>query len=139
VNDAASILPSEGTIHESLGISFVGASPDEVVLEMPVTPRVHQPFGLLHGGASAVLAESAASIGAYLNCDPATQSAVGVDLNISHLRAKQEGTVRATGRPIRKGRSMHVWGVDIADESGELIAVARVSLAIRNLASARAG
>ncbi len=139
MTEAAYVLPFEGTIHESLGIAAVHASPDEVVLEMPVTPRVHQPFGLLHGGASAVLAESAASIGAYLNCDPATQSAVGVDLNISHLRAKDAGTVRATGRPVRKGRSMHVWGVDIADESGKLIAIARVSLAIRNLGSAETG
>ncbi len=135
MTDAASVLPSEGTIHESLDITFVHASADEVVLEMPVTPKVHQPFGLLHGGASAVLAESAASIGAYLNCDPATHAAVGVDLNISHLRAKRDGTVRATGRPIRKGRSMHVWGVDIADESGKLVAVARVSLAITNIRS----
>ena len=125
-------LPQEGTIHESLGISVVEATPEKVVLTMPVGPTVHQPFGLLHGGASAVIAESAASIGAYLNCDPKTQFAVGVDLNITHLRAMRSGTVTATATPIRKGRSVHVWGVDIVDEQGKGIAVSRCTLAVRS-------
>lgn len=125
-------LPYEGTIHESLGISIVEASADKVVLAMPVGPTVHQPFGLLHGGASAVIAESAASIGAYLNCDPATQFAVGVDLNISHLRAIRSGSVTATATPIRKGRSVHVWGIDIVDDQGKGVAVARCTLAVRS-------
>jgi 1,4-dihydroxy-2-naphthoyl-CoA hydrolase len=121
----------EGTIHETLGIRQLEASVDLVVLEMDVGPAVHQPMGLLHGGASAVLAESAASIGAYLNCDDG-QFAVGTDLNISHLRARKEGLVRATATPIRKGRSMHVWNVDLTDENDAGVAVARCTLAIRN-------
>lgn len=126
------VLPSEGTIHESLGVTVLEATADKVVVSMPVGPTVHQPFGLLHGGASAVIAESAASIGAYLNCDPATQYAVGVDLNITHLSAKRSGTVVATATPIRKGRSVHVWGIDIVDEQGKAIAVSRCTLAVRN-------
>ncbi len=122
----------EGTIHESLGIRIVDAGPDRVVLEMDVGPRVHQPMGLLHGGASAVLAESAASIGAFLAAGEGGYS-VGTDLNVSHLRAKRDGVVRAVATPVRKGRSLHVWTVDIVDEDGTLVAVARCTLAIRRL------
>ena len=125
-------LPYENTIHETLQIRGVELSADKVVLEMPVGPRVHQPMGLLHGGASAVVAESAASIGAFMNCDTSKgEYAVGMDLNISHLRAKTEGTVRATATLIRKGKTIHVWGIDIADEDGKLVAVARCTLAVR--------
>lgn len=120
------------TIHESLGIRTVETGPDRVVLEMDVGPRVHQPMGLLHGGASAVLAESAASLGAHLAAGDGGYS-VGTDLNISHLRAKRDGTVRAIAVPVRKGRSLHVWTVDIVDEEGTLVAVARSTLAIRRL------
>jgi uncharacterized protein (TIGR00369 family) len=88
-------------------------------------------MGILHGGASAVLAESAASIGAFLNCTPGEETAVGTDLNISHLRARSEGKVRATALPVRKGRSMHVWTIDIVDDEGVAIAIARCTLAIR--------
>jgi uncharacterized protein (TIGR00369 family) len=123
----------ENTIHESLGVRAVEMSPDKVVFEMDVTPKVHQPMGILHGGASAVIAESAASIGAFLNCKPGEEYSVGTDLNISHLRAKTEGTVRATATPIRKGRTMHVWSIDITDEAGKLVAVARCTLAIRQV------
>lgn len=118
------------TIHEALGIRTIEIGPDRVVLEMDVGPRVHQPFGLLHGGASATLAESAASLGAYV-ASADDETSVGTDLNISHLRAKTDGTVRATATPVRKGRTMHVWTVDIVDEEGSLIAVARCTLAIR--------
>ncbi|HEX2058991.1 MAG TPA: PaaI family thioesterase [Actinomycetota bacterium] len=118
------------TIHETLGIRMVEAGPEKVVLEMDVGPPVHQPLGLLHGGASATLAESAASIGAHL-ASADDETSMGTDLNISHLRAKREGLVRAVAVPVRKGRSIHVWTVDIVDEGGELVAVARCTLAIR--------
>jgi 1,4-dihydroxy-2-naphthoyl-CoA hydrolase len=133
MTESAHNLPFFGTIHESLDIDIVEASGDKVILEMEVTPKVHQPFGLLHGGASAVMAESSASIGAYLNCDPETQYAVGVDLNITHLRAKREGRVRATALPVRRGRTVHVWTIDIQDEQGKMVAIARCTLAIRDL------
>jgi 1,4-dihydroxy-2-naphthoyl-CoA hydrolase len=128
-------MPHANTIHESLGINSVEATPDKVVLEMDVGPKVHQLMGILHGGASAVIAESAASIGAWLNCDPEKQFVVGTDLNISHLRARSEGKVTATAVPVRKGRSMHVWTIDIDGDDGKKVAVARCTLAIRPLAS----
>ena len=129
----ASPLPFENTIHETLGVRVLEASPEKVVLEMDVGPKVHQPMGLLHGGASAVLAESAASIGGFLNCDPATEYCVGTDLNISHLRAKRDGVVKATATPVRKGRTMHVWQIDLTQEDGKPVAVARCTLAIREI------
>jgi 1,4-dihydroxy-2-naphthoyl-CoA hydrolase len=110
------------------------ASPELVVAEMEVGPRVHQPFGLLHGGASAVLAESAASLGAYVSTQPG-HHALGMELNISHLKAVRSGVVRATARPIRKGRSVHVWGVDLVDDGGAAVAVARCTLAIKKTES----
>jgi uncharacterized protein (TIGR00369 family) len=131
------LLPYENTIHETLDIRAVEATIDKVVLAMGVGPQVHQPMGILHGGASAVIAESAASIGAWLNCDPGEEYCVGTDLNISHLRAKREGTVTATAVPVRKGRTMHVWQIDITDEDGKAVAVARCTLAIRKIAEAR--
>ena len=126
-------LVYENTIHEALGIRLVEVGPDRVVLEMDVGPAVHQPMGLLHGGASAVIAESAASIGAYMNCRD-DEFAVGTDLNVSHLRARRDGTVRAIAVPVRKGRSIHVWTVDVVDQDGTPVAVARCTLAIRPLA-----
>lgn len=122
--------PYENTIHEALGIRGVELTPDRVIFEADVGPKVVQPMGILHGGASAVLAESAASVGAYLNCET-DQYAAGIELNITHLRSKSSGTVRAIATPIRKGRRIHVWGIDIEDETGALIAVARCIVAIK--------
>ncbi|CAN5577139.1 PaaI family thioesterase [soil metagenome] len=124
-------LPYSGTIHESLGIHAVEAGPDRVVLEMGVGPKVHQPFGLLHGGASAVLAESAASLGAYLSAESAKQQALGIELNISHLKAMRTGIVRAVATPVRRGRTIQVWAIDLADETGAAVAVARCTVALK--------
>ena len=126
-------LLNAATVHDLLGVRVLELSVDKVVLEMDVTPRVHQPMGLLHGGISAVLAESAASMGAFMNCQPNEEIAVGTDLNISHLRAKKEGVIRATATPIRKGKTIHVWSIDITDEADRMIAVARLTVAIRRI------
>ena len=123
--------PLEGTILETLGIRAVTTEADLVVLEMDVNHTVHQPMGLLHGGASAVIAESAASIGAFLNCDPATQYAVGIELNISHLRAKKDGTLTATATPVRRGRTLQVWAIELIGEDQQAVATARCTLAVR--------
>ena len=73
----------------------------------------------------------AATIGGYMNCDPETEITVGTDLNISHLRPKRSGTLTAIATPIRTGRTLHVWAIDLLDEDGKLVAVARCTLAIR--------
>jgi 1,4-dihydroxy-2-naphthoyl-CoA hydrolase len=124
-------VPFENTLLETLGIRALETNEDRVVLEMNVGPRVHQPMRLLHGGASAAMAESAASIGAYLNCSP-EQYALGVDLNITHLQGQRAGIVRAIAEPIRKGRTVHVWAISIVNDEGEPVAVARCTLAIRS-------
>jgi 1,4-dihydroxy-2-naphthoyl-CoA hydrolase len=131
MEEAVAGLVYQNTIHETLGIRAVEVTADRVVLEMDIGPKVHQPMGLLHGGASAVLAESAASMGAYMNCEPEKEFAVGTDLNISHLRARREGLLKAIAQPIRKGRTIHVWNIDLVDENGELVAAARCTLAVR--------
>ena len=131
MEEAAAGLVYDNTIHETLGIRALEVTADRVVLEMDIGPKVHQPMGLLHGGASAVLAESAASMGAFMNCEPDKEFAVGTDLNISHLRARRNGVLKAVAQPIRKGRTIHVWNIDLVDEGGELVAAARCTLAIR--------
>ena len=113
-----------------LEISVLEASVDRVVATMPVQPKVHQPFGLLHGGASVALAETVASLGAYLNVMDSGMGAVGLEINANHLRVKKDGIVTATATPIHKGRSTHVWQVEIKDEAGKMVCVSRCTLAI---------
>ena len=113
-----------------IGIELVLLSPDKVVATMPVDSRTQQPFGLLHGGASAALAETVASIGAFLNVDKDKQAAVGVELNSNHLRGKREGVVTATATPLHRGRKIHVWDIRIEDEKKHLICASRCTLAI---------
>ena len=113
-----------------LGIELTVLSPDKVVATMPVDDRTRQPFGILHGGASAALAETVASLGAVQNIDRETQAAVGLELNANHVRAKSEGTVTATATPLHRGRRTQVWDVRIEDEEGRLICASRCTLAI---------
>ena len=116
-------------VHNLLGVEIVGASPDRVVLRLPVGPKVHQPYGILHGGVSALLAEGAASYGGALSVGP-TNIVVGTEINCSHLRSLSSGTLIATATPIRKGRTVQVWGIELTDERDRLIAVARCTLQV---------
>jgi 1,4-dihydroxy-2-naphthoyl-CoA hydrolase len=114
----------------TIGIELKLLTPEKVVATMPVDDRTRQPFGLLHGGASAALAETVASLGAFLNVDPETQAAVGVELNANHIRGKTEGIVTATATPLHRGRTIHVWEIRIEDEEARLICASRCTLAI---------
>jgi 1,4-dihydroxy-2-naphthoyl-CoA hydrolase len=116
-------------VNEHLGVETVLATPDKVVLRIDVDARHHQPYGILHGGVSALLAEGAASLGGALSVMP-DHVVVGTELNCSHLRSISEGTLTATATPIRKGRTVHVWGIDLTDDEGRLICVARCSLQV---------
>ena len=113
-----------------LEITMLEATVDRVVATMPVQAKVHQPFGLLHGGASVALAETVASFGAYLNVMDSGMGAVGLEINANHLRGKKDGIVTATATPIHKGRTTHVWQVEIRDEDGKMVCVSRCTLAI---------
>ena len=121
---------AHGTLLTTLGIELVEVSTDHVSATMPVTPAVHQPFGLLHGGASVALAETVASIGAWMNVDRASQAAVGIEINANHLRAKRDGTLFAKARPMHVGRTTQVWEVRIVDEAEKLVCVSRCTLAV---------
>ncbi len=114
----------------TLGITFVELTRERVVARMPVEPRVHQPFGLLHGGASVALAESVASVGAWLNVDQEREAAVGLEINANHVRGLRDGVVTATATPAHLGRSTHVWDVRIVDEADRLVCVSRCTVAI---------
>jgi 1,4-dihydroxy-2-naphthoyl-CoA hydrolase len=116
-------------IHELLDVEVLEASPEKVVLRLPVTWKVHQPYGILHGGVSALLAESAASFGASLAAGPDRQ-VVGIEINASHLRGMREGNLTASATPVRVGRTVQVWSIDLTDDDGRAICTARCTLAV---------
>jgi uncharacterized protein (TIGR00369 family) len=122
-------LPTRG-LADALGIQIHELTPTRVVATMPVDERTRQPFGILHGGASVALAETVASLGAVLNIDLDRSSAVGLEINANHLRAKRDGLVRATGVPIHIGRLTQVWEVRIVDEEERMVCVSRCTLAV---------
>ena len=118
------------TLMEILDIEVISATPEEVKAIMPVGPKVHQPYGLLHGGASVVLAETVASVGAAVSIDLEKQRAVGLEINANHLRGKRDGVVTAVATPLHKGRTTHLWQIEIRDEEEKLVCVSRCTLAI---------
>jgi len=120
----------QGTIMETLGIGMIHVSADRVVCTMPVDERTKQPFGVLHGGASLVLAETAASVGTYMQIDQEHEIAVGMEINANHLRSVASGKVTATAVPLHKGRSSMVWDIKITDEQDRLICISRCTMAI---------
>ncbi len=117
------------SIHELLGVEVIEATTDRVVMRLPVTWRVHQPYGILHGGVSALLAESAASFGAALAAGPG-RNVVGIELNASHLRSARDGHLIAEATPVRVGRTVQVWRVGLTDDAGRAICEARCTLAV---------
>lgn len=123
---------AKGTVIEQLGIEITELGEDFLRGTMPVDARTKQPYGLLHGGSSAVLAETLASMAANLCvADAAHEQAVGVELNANHLRAATAGVVTGTARALHVGRSTQVWDIRIEDEAGRLVCVSRLTLAIR--------
>jgi uncharacterized protein (TIGR00369 family) len=120
----------ETTLLSTLGIEMVEIGKARVVATMPVGPRVHQPFGLLHGGASVALAETAASAGAWACVDQARETVVGIEINANHVRGKRDGIVTAVATPTHIGRRTQVWEVRITDEDGKLVCVSRCTIAV---------
>jgi 1,4-dihydroxy-2-naphthoyl-CoA hydrolase len=114
----------------ALGIEFESFAKDEVRATMPVHGPTKQPFGLLHGGASVALAETLASIGAWLNIQGNDHTAVGLEINANHIKAVRSGTVRGVATPIHRGAQTQVWETRITTESGKLVCISRCTLAI---------
>lgn len=114
-----------------LGIEFTAFGNDYLEAKVPVDSRTTQPFGLLHGGVSALLAETLASAAALLHCAD-DQLPVGVELNISHLRAVKQGFAVACAKPLHLGKNTQVWQVNVCDDEGLLCAASRVTLKLIN-------
>jgi 1,4-dihydroxy-2-naphthoyl-CoA hydrolase len=122
-------LAEKESLVKDLGIEYAETEPDRVVMKMPVDERHVQPMGFLHGGASVVLAETVATVGAWLNC-PEGKTAFGTEINASHLRPKREGTLTAVGKPVSVGSTNQVWEVQIRDEDDKPVCVSRCRLAV---------
>lgn len=122
---------SKNTATESLGIVFDEIGDDYLIARMPVDNRTVQPFRVLHGGASVLLAETLGSIASTLCIDLSKYQPVGVEINANHLSSAREGTVVfGTVRPIRVGRTIHVWNIEIRDEKDKLICISRITIAV---------
>src|SRR6056297_2852515 len=121
---------SQKNMEDALGIEFLSFKKDEIKASMPVNENTVQPFGILHGGASVALAETLASIGAWIQAGE-SETAVGVEINANHIRAISKGEkVIGTARPVKTGRKVHVWEVKIHTEAGKLVCVSRCTLMV---------
>jgi len=130
VDPAALNADAANTLVEHLGIEVLEVGVDFVRGRMPVDHRTHQPFGLLHGGASVALAETLGSMAGNLCLDPSTHRAVGLEINANHLRAVTHGWVTGTATAVHIGRSTQVWDIRIENEAGQATCVSRLTLAV---------
>jgi 1,4-dihydroxy-2-naphthoyl-CoA hydrolase len=121
---------SNNTMVQHLGIEFIEIGKDSITARMPVDQRTHQPYGLLHGGASVALAETLGSVAAHCAVDSTKYYCVGLEINANHLKAMREGFVFGTARSIHIGRSTHVWEIRIENEKKELVCISRITMAI---------
>ena len=119
---------SRGTLMEALGIRFTELGDGVLRATMPVDARTHQPYGLLHGGASVALAETLGSSAGMLMAGG--NAVVGLEINANHLRAVRHGVVTGSARPLHLGRSTQVWQIEIADENGKPVCISRITLAV---------
>ncbi|HTJ13141.1 MAG TPA: hotdog fold thioesterase [Dinghuibacter sp.] len=118
------------TMAEHLGIVYTAIGDNSLSATMPVDDRTRQPAGLLHGGASCVLAETLGSIASYLVIDPAHLQPVGLEINANHIRGVREGLVAGTATALHLGKTTHVWDIRIADERGSLVCISRLTVAL---------
>ncbi|OJJ16259.1 thioesterase [marine bacterium AO1-C] len=116
-----------------VGIEITEVGKDYLCGKMPVDKRTHQPMGLLHGGASVVLAETLGSIGATLAVDTTKYFCVGLEINANHIRGVREGYVYGKATPLHIGRSTHVWQINITNEEGKLVCTSRITMAVREI------
>lgn len=121
---------NKNTLNENLGIEFTELNDDSVVAKMPIDDRTVQPFRIMHGGASAALAETLGSVASMMVIDVDKNMPVGLELNINHLGSVREGHVYGTCKPIHTGKSTHVWGIEVKNEAGKLVSIARLTVII---------
>lgn len=118
---------SKNTLMETLNIEYIDAGEDYLVATMPVNPSVHQPMGLLHGGASVALAESVGSAASMIYINSELSEVRGIEISANHLKAKRDGIVTATAKIVHKGRSIHLWEIRITDENNNLISLCKLT------------
>lgn len=118
------------SMSDHLGVEFIEIGDDFLVAKMPVDDRTRQPIGIMHGGASCALAESVGSTAANIAVDPEKFYCVGLDINTNHIRAVREGFVIATAKPFHLGKSTQVWGIEIKNQSGQLVSINRLTMAV---------
>lgn len=118
------------TLMDTLAMKYETVTKEKIEISMPVTKKVTQPMGYLHGGATAALAETAASLGGMQHVDSEKQAIVGIEINCNHLKAKKQGVVTAIAKPLHLGKRTMVWDIQIIDEEQQLIAVSRCTLGI---------
>lgn len=118
---------SKNTLMETLGIQYIDAGEDFLTAKMAVTPAVHQPMGILHGGASVALAESVGSAASQLFIDHEKFVVKGLEISTNHLKSKREGIVFATARVLHKGRTTHLWEIRVVDENDVLISLCKLT------------
>jgi 1,4-dihydroxy-2-naphthoyl-CoA hydrolase len=121
---------SRGTAVEHLGIEFIAVGDDHLVARMPVDTRTVQPLGLLHGGASVLLAETLGSAASHCCIDAATHYTVGLEINANHVRAVRSGWVVGTVRPIHLGRTTQLWDIRVVDEHDRLVCISRLTTSV---------
>ncbi|TDD95781.1 PaaI family thioesterase [Flavobacterium cellulosilyticum] len=121
---------SKNTLMQTLNIVYVDAGSDFLTATMPVNPSVHQPMGLLHGGASVALAESVGSAASFLLVNAEQSEIRGIEISANHVKAKRNGIVTATARIIHKGSSIHLWEIRITDENESLISICKLTTMI---------
>ncbi|RRJ92658.1 hotdog fold thioesterase [Paenimyroides tangerinum] len=118
---------SKNTLMETLSIEYIDVGDGFLKAKMPVNSKVHQPMGLLHGGASVALAESVGSAASMLFSNPETDEIRGIEISANHLKSKREGEVFATAKIIHKGKTLHLWEIKIEDEEGNLISLCKLT------------
>jgi 1,4-dihydroxy-2-naphthoyl-CoA hydrolase len=118
-----------GPMMDRIGLEWLELSADRLIARIPVDGNT-QPYGVLHGGATAALCETIGSVGAALRAAPGSK-VLGIELNVNHLQAVRTGHITATGKPLHQGRSTAVWNMEVTDDDGRLVAVGRLTLAVR--------
>lgn len=126
-------FPGVPNMTQHLGIEFTAIGEDYIAAKMPVDHRTHQPFGLLHGGASCVLAETLGSVAGSLTVEYGKEIVVGLEINANHIRSAKSGFVYGKTTPIHIGKSTQVWEIKITNEEGKLICISRLTLAVKQL------
>ena len=121
----------QGEMMRFFGVEIIAATKEKVVLTMTVTPRVHQYVGIMNGGVSLLLCETAASIGAVVSTDLTKQTPVGIEINANHLRSVSKGIITITAVPVYLGRTVSVWQIEITNERGKLICISRCTLSLK--------